>query len=186
MGPKTTTIYKVYRVNTDDEGGVRGRKHIGDLSVRTDKNGKIHSRSIKSALVKGNYAPANVVVDGDEDGVIFVDDEFDWPLLQLEIKSPTGASEESLETSSQENPTSGLASLSTAQKVGLGVGVIGVVGFAAWFLYSKVQAAQAAAQASALGGSPAPGVANNPPALPPVAPGVPPFVPSDVSNPIDT
>lgn len=215
---KSTVTYKVYSLDVYGDDGdwtVNDRRRAGSVSVRTDRQNKagwdVSNAALKRALVSGSYLEprARLDIDGEDDGVLFVDDAKDgYPLLQLEFekvheepakgffgepaaegKSPEGRGRKSQSRarsgaleSSKENPTEGSKNalgLSTGATVALVAAGTIVVGGIGYWLYQR---SQAAAQAQA-------------PAQPATTPAqlpitgttdqIPPFVPTDVSTPID-
>jgi hypothetical protein len=173
---KATVIYSVWTLDVwgdDGDWTVNDRRRAGSISVRTDRQNKagqwsVSNGAIVRALVNGSYLdnwvkPKDVIVDGEDDGVLFIDDaETGQPTLQLEYErhhdveeKPKGLFSEPGARESQENPvsSSGLSSLSTAQTVGLVAVGVAVVGGISYWLYSKNQAAQAAqaAQSAQIG-----------------------------------
>jgi hypothetical protein len=218
---KSTVTYKVYSLDVwgdDGDWTVNDRRRAGSVSVRTDRQNKagwdVSNAALKRALVSGSYLEprARLDIDGEDDGVLFVDDAKDgYPLLQLEFekvheepakgffgepaaegesperrsrKSQSKARSGALENS-KENPTEGSKNalgLSTGATVALVAAGTIVVGGIGYWLYQRSQNA-AQTQAGTLPAQPA-----ATPALPPITgttDQIPPFVPTDVSTPID-
>src|SRR5271155_1021902 len=97
---KCTVIYSVWSLDVwGDEGEwtVNDRRRVGSVSVRTDRQNKsgswdISNGSLVKALVNGNYLVSDcrtrdIEIDGEDDGVLFVDDAMDGiPVFQLEYE----------------------------------------------------------------------------------------------------
>jgi hypothetical protein len=171
---KCTVIYSVWTLDVwgdEDEWTVNDRSRAGSVSVRTDRQNKsgswdISNRSLIRALIEGHYlepglSTREVEIDGEDDGVLFVDSAMNgFPVLQLEYERHHDVEEKSKglfgeptreevgTDETQENPT-GLAGffsqLSTAQTVGLVAVGVAVVGGLAYWLYQQNVAAQTAA-----------------------------------------
>jgi hypothetical protein len=194
---RATVIYAVWNLDVlgdDGDWTVNDRRRAGSISVRTDRQNKagqwdVSNKAMTRALKEGHYLASSgmgyasydankLSIDGEDDGVIFIDDQRDgYPLLQLEYErhhdieeKPKGLFDEpkvSAKAMSKSNP---LSSLSTGEKVGIaaaGVAVVGLVGYFIWKSQQTSPAALAAAGTAPATMTPLPGAVDQ----------VPPFVP---------
>jgi hypothetical protein len=168
---KSTVIYAVWTLDVwgdDGDWTVNDRRRAGSVSVRTDRQNKagqwdVSNKALTRALVDGhylagqgmgyaNYDASKLSIDGEDDGVLFVDDRRDgYPLLQREYERHHDVEEKSkglFGEPSQENPLGfsigGLSTSASVAVVAAGVAVVGGLGY--WF-YTRSQTAQQAAAA---------------------------------------
>jgi hypothetical protein len=155
---KSTVIYQVWGLdvwgNEEDGWQVNDRWRMGAVSVRTDRQSKSgtwspSNRVIVTALGRGDYLdpeePSLLDIDGDDDGILFVDDATTGkPVLQLEYERHHHINEPSkglFGSETQENPTgTGLSTLQIAGLAAVGIAVVGGIGY---WLYQQSQSATA-------------------------------------------
>jgi hypothetical protein len=197
---KSVVIYRVWKLdawgNPDDGWEVNDRRAVGVVSVRTDREHKgsdswtVTNKKIVRALVDNDYLDEEalesgaIAIDGEDDGVLFVEDaETGQPLYQLEYDRRHSETEGSKglfgEPSPQENPAEE-DGFWTTQNILIAAGAVGVVGVLGYLVYKGMIAQPAAPQSPAqLPASPAtPGGGGlTPQEQADAADQVPPFVP---------
>lgn len=173
---KSTVIYRVFVLDVwgdDGDWTVNDRREAGSVSVRTDRQNKagqwdISNKALTRALIDGHYLAdpgmgyanysfslswtrraSKLSIDGEDDGVLFVDDARDgYPLLQLEYdrhhdveEKPKGLFGEP----SRENPVSDSSDSISGTTIALVAGGVVAFGLVGYLIYKNNQSSQVAA-----------------------------------------